>query len=116
MKKLALLTALLAITLSTTAWPAPPEYQVQRATGKITIDGVLDEADWAAAKPVGDFVFPWWTEGEKEQTQVKLLWDDTFIYLAYVCQDIGKDAQPRALCCRHMQPALRHQAKEAYGL
>ncbi len=87
MRKTAFLTVLFVLNLPLTAWTAPPEYQVQRASGKITIDGVLDEADWAAAKPVGDFVFPWWTEGEKEQTQVKLLWDANYLYLAYVCQD-----------------------------
>jgi hypothetical protein len=63
------------------------EYQVMRTTGKITIDGLLNEADWAAAKPVGDFQFPWYTSGEKEQTQVKMLWDDTFLYVAYFCYD-----------------------------
>ena len=32
-------------------------------------------------------VFPWLTEGEKEQTEVKMLWDDTFLYLSYRCDD-----------------------------
>ena len=64
-----------------------PEYSVQRTAEKIVIDGILDEADWAAATPVGDFKFPWRVEGEDEQTEVKMLWDDTFLYVAYKCND-----------------------------
>ena len=66
---------------------AVPEYQVLRTTGRVVIDGILNEADWAAAKPVGDFQFPWWTVGEKEQTVAKMLWDDKFLYVAYFCYD-----------------------------
>lgn len=64
-----------------------PEYSVKRTTEKIVIDGILDEADWEAAQSVGDFAFPWWEEGEKEQTEAKLLWDDTFLYISYKCAD-----------------------------
>lgn len=62
-------------------------YTVKRATEPIVLDGILDEADWAAAAPAGDFVFPWWTSGEKEMTVVKMLWTDEFLYLAYACDD-----------------------------
>ena len=64
-----------------------PEYTVRRTTAKIVIDGVLDDEDWAVAKSVGEFVFPDWKEGEKEHTEVKLLWDDTFLYVAFKCED-----------------------------
>ncbi|MCE5250224.1 carbohydrate-binding family 9-like protein [bacterium] len=64
-----------------------PRYTVYRTTGGITIDGALDEADWKAAPAFSPFVFPWWTEGEKEQTEVRMLWDDTFLYITYTCSD-----------------------------
>ncbi len=73
--------------------PAPdagadlPEYTVLRTAGKITLDGILDEEDWMAAPSFSPFQFPWWTAGEKEQTEVKMLWDDNFLYLAYKCDD-----------------------------
>ena len=35
--------------------------------------GDRKDHDWAAAESVGDFVFPWYTAGEKEQTTAKLL-------------------------------------------
>ncbi len=64
-----------------------PEYTVKRTTEKIVIDGILDESDWQHAKSVGDFIFPWWESGEKEQTEVKILWDDAFLYISYNVED-----------------------------
>jgi hypothetical protein len=64
-----------------------PEYSVKRTTEKIVIDGILDESDWERAESVGDFIFPWWESGEKEQTEVKILWDDTFLYISYKVDD-----------------------------
>ncbi len=63
------------------------EYTMMRTTEKIVIDGILDEQDWADAKSAGYFEFPWYTKGEKEQTEVKMLWDDTFLYISYKCDD-----------------------------
>jgi len=63
------------------------EYTVMRTTEKMVIDGILDEQDWARAKSTGPFTFPWWKEGEQEQTEVKMLWDDTFLYVSYTCDD-----------------------------
>ena len=86
--KRTLITMILAyLALSTVCVAEVPEYTAKRAVGKIVVDGVLDEADWAAAEPSGDFVFPWWSAGEKEQTKVKILWDDTYLYIAYSCRD-----------------------------
>ena len=64
-----------------------PEYSVLRTTEKIVIDGILDEEDWSAAPSFGPFQFPWWKSGEKEQTEVKIMWDDTFLYHTYRCDD-----------------------------
>jgi len=78
---------MMAVCVYGTANAEVPEYSVRRTTGSIVLDGILDEADWARAEPVGEFVFPWWTEGEKEQTEVKMLWDDNFLYAAFTCRD-----------------------------
>ena len=64
-----------------------PEYTIKRSTEKIVLDGILDEGDWAVAEPVGEFHFPWWEEGEKEQTEVKMFWDNTFLYVSFKCED-----------------------------
>jgi len=62
-------------------------YVIRRATGPIRVDGVLDEEDWMAARPVGPFVFNWWRSGEKEQTTAKMLWDDGYLYVSFYCYD-----------------------------
>ncbi|MFN0169220.1 MAG: carbohydrate-binding family 9-like protein [Bryobacteraceae bacterium] len=65
----------------------PPVYTVHRATGRITIDGKLDEPAWFAAPDMGPLHFTWYKSGKKEQTAVKLLWDDEFLYVAHLSRD-----------------------------
>jgi hypothetical protein len=62
-------------------------YEVHRAGSPPVIDGKLDEADWKNAPAVGDFSFPWFKEGTKEQTTAKLLWDDENLYVSWHAQD-----------------------------
>ena len=64
-----------------------PEHTILRAAGPITIDGRISEPSWAAAATVGDFQFPWWKAGEKEQTAARLLWDDVNLYISFVADD-----------------------------
>lgn len=64
-----------------------PEYTVYRAGTPIVIDGQLNEPAWVAAPDVGQFVFPWYESGKKEQTIAKMLWDDKNLYVAYICED-----------------------------
>ncbi|MCE5250225.1 carbohydrate-binding family 9-like protein [bacterium] len=87
MKTLAVCFLACAFLTAIPAFAEQPEYTVFRTTDGITINGILDEADWAAAPSVGDFQFPWWTAGEKEQTEAKMLWDGTFLYLSFKCSD-----------------------------
>ncbi len=65
----------------------PPVYTVHRAAGPITIDGKLDEPAWFAAPGMGPLHFTWYKSGGKEQTAVKLLWDDEYLYVAHVSLD-----------------------------
>jgi hypothetical protein len=85
--KTVFVTAVLVMCFSANVFADFPEYVVKRTTQKITIDGKLDEPDWASAKSFGDFKFPWWKEGEKEQTEAKMLWDDKFLYVSFHCDD-----------------------------
>jgi hypothetical protein len=62
---------------------------IARASSPIDIDGKRDEPDWESAAPVGDFVFTWWKEGdgERQQTDARMLWDDRYLYVSFHCQD-----------------------------
>ncbi len=62
---------------------AQQPYSIYRAPSPVTIDAKLDEPAWREAPSVGAFQFNWHTDGEKEQTIVKMLWDDENLYLAY---------------------------------
>lgn len=68
-------------------------YTVRRTDPAIEIDGRLEEAAWRNAPAVGDFTFPWWIAGEKEQTEAKLLWDDEYLYVSFRCQDAHISAE-----------------------
>ena len=64
-----------------------PEYTIYRAATPIVVDGRLDEPAWTAAPDVGAFVFPWHKGGRQEQTVAKMLWDETHLYVAFICED-----------------------------
>ncbi|MCU0352800.1 MAG: carbohydrate binding family 9 domain-containing protein [Cytophagales bacterium] len=61
---------------------------IRRATAKVELDGKLDEPDWQKADVGADFWqgFPYDTSLALSQTQVRLLFDDQFIYVGAVCQ------------------------------
>jgi hypothetical protein len=65
----------------------PVHYDIYRTPSKIVIDGKLDEPAWQAAQSMGDFHFSWWKQAAKEQTVVKMLWDDENLYVGYYCHD-----------------------------
>jgi hypothetical protein len=61
--------------------------RIKKATGKITLDGVLDETDWQQASPAGNFKqnFPFDTSLAERQTIAKATFDDQFLYIAGIC-------------------------------
>jgi Domain of unknown function (DUF5916) len=63
--------------------------KIKRASGKITLDGRLDDAAWAGAEPVSNFILAQPVEGApaQHQTEVRLLFDDQFIYLGAKCYE-----------------------------
>lgn len=66
----------------------PPEYTVRKTTEPIQVDGtVVDEKAWEQSVAAGPFQFPWWKSGAKEPTEARLLWDDTYLYVACICSD-----------------------------
>jgi len=63
-----------------------PEYEARKLKGKLTIDGVLDEADWQRAQTVSLLTTSLGRK-PKLKTAARMLWDDEAIYLAFACDD-----------------------------
>jgi hypothetical protein len=70
-----------------TGLPAVPSYAVNAIKEKIVVDGRLSDKAWAKATPI-TLLFPWDTQtGSKQRTTVKLLRDQTYLYVGYECED-----------------------------
>ena len=65
---------------------------ISRAKGVIVTDGVLDEADWKTASVATNFFlnYPVDSLPASFQTEVRLTFDDNFLYLSFVCHDDNK--------------------------
>jgi hypothetical protein len=63
--------------------------QAYKASGKIIIDGKLNEGDWQNINPVTSFVEvePYQGTVAKHGTEVKILFDDKFIYFGVFAKD-----------------------------
>jgi hypothetical protein len=75
--------ALLAAAVDT------PVATARRATGAIHVDGRLAEADWESAPSIGPLTQREPVEGNAatEMTDVRVLFDDDFIYIGIVCHE-----------------------------
>ena len=65
----------------------PQAFEVKATTEKIKIDGILDEKTWQNTNPTGEFwqYFPTDTLKAKQQTEVKIAFDDKYIYVSAKC-------------------------------
>ena len=77
-----------AFGLSVTGEAAPlPTYQAQRRSAPITIDGSLDDPGWKGVKSTGAFVKSLSGKKAKYKTKAKLVWDDEYLYAAFIVED-----------------------------
>ncbi|MFL5484647.1 MAG: hypothetical protein ACJ793_03355, partial [Gemmatimonadaceae bacterium] len=65
-----------------------------RATGKINVDGKLNEAAWANAVPSGDFTqsYPKIGAPPTDPTEVRVLYDDDALYVGVRMFDAHPDS------------------------
>jgi hypothetical protein len=70
------------------------QFHIKPATSTIRIDGVLDDKAWQNTEVAKDFWlrFPTDTAHANNQTEVRLAYDDTFLYVSAICykQNDGK--------------------------
>lgn len=66
-----------------------PSLVIKKATGKITIDGKLNEPDWQTAEVAKDFFqnYPYDTSFAETKTEVRLTYNDKFLYIGAICYD-----------------------------
>lgn len=90
--------------------PPLTTYHVKRVTRPITIDGHLVDSEWTGAQAVK--LTYWWPEqtGPKQDTFVRLLWDDTALYAAFECTDVDITA----VHTEHDDPTYRDDCAELF--
>jgi hypothetical protein len=94
-----------------------PQMILLRADSRIVIDGRLNEAAWYAATPITEFVQAQPDEGRPatEATAVRLLFDDTNLYISAVCYD----SDPNALIVQSLErdyPGVLSEDMDALGI
>ncbi len=80
------------LTVSVSAIGAPmfkPKLEIARASGKIAIDGKLDDAGWKNAQHINQFVErdPGDNTAPEVATEVYVTYDDAKLYIGFVCHD-----------------------------
>ncbi len=80
---------------------AQPSVTIRRATAPIKLDGILDEPDWQTAELATNFkqYFPYDSSLANAQTEIRLTYDDQFIYIGALMHNLG----PR----KYVTPSLR---------
>ena len=86
-KLLPLIFILLAFTAPAQKINESYQFHIKPATSKITIDGILDDEAWKNTDVAKDFwlKFPTDTAHANNQTEVRLTYDDNFLYVSAIC-------------------------------
>lgn len=89
--KIVLTCLLLCLAYCSNAQQEP--YKVFFTNEKIKVDGVLDESVWQKTAPVGEFwqYFPSDSLKAKYQTEIRLTYDDKYVYVSAKCYTMGKN-------------------------
>ncbi len=93
MKGLSLLVFLsIAFSLFAQKKNAAFQLSIHKTTSLLTIDGVADDAAWQVATPADNFfmVLPMDTSHATVKTEVKMTYDDRYLYLLAVCYKAGR--------------------------
>ncbi len=90
--------------------PPVPTYTVKTIKEKVIVDGRLSDKAWASATPF-TLLFPWEEQtGKKQRTTVRLLRDQTYLYVGYECEDTDLTA----LLENHDDPVYKDDCVEIF--
>ena len=95
------LTLALILTSTVTLLGQDAGLQIAKTTEKIVVDGEMNEKAWTDAQVATKFkqVFPFDSSYAKAQTEVRMTYDDRFIYIFAIMREIGSR--------RYVTPSLR---------
>ncbi len=87
--------------ISTPVQQTTTSLKIKKATARIIVDGQMNESDWTTADVAMDFmqVFPFDSSFAKAQTEVRMTYDDQFIYIFAVMHNNGER--------KYVTPSLR---------
>ncbi len=88
----------------------PKQLAATRAQNAIVVNGILNEADWSRAEVAGAFVQAEPQQGEfaTEPTEVRVLYDDRYLYVGRLC---GFDGRRRLARARSAAGFRRHHGR-----
>jgi len=69
------------------ATPAPKRVVIPKLRGELKVDGDLNEAVWSQAALLSPFVLNESSAPEREKTAVRVWYDDSALYLGWICTD-----------------------------
>ena len=75
-----------ACLMATSQAESAGQYMCHRASSAIKIDGRLDDNAWGKAEVI-DFVLPTTGKEPVGKTQARIMWDDSYLYVAYRAYD-----------------------------
>ncbi len=104
---------LLCIVISTSfAFAQLPGLHIKKATGTIEVDGEMKEEDWRGAEVANHFkqFFPFDSSYAKAQTEVRVTYDDHFIYVFAIMYNLG----PRKYITPSLRRDFRGQAFDSF--
>lgn len=89
-----------------------PGLHIKRATGNIVVDGEMNEADWNDADVASQFkqYFPFDSSYSKVNTEVRMTYDDRFIYVFATMYNLG----PRKYVTPSLRRDFRGEANDAF--
>lgn len=91
MKSKFIITPLFVALLISEGFAQQPALHIKRATGKIVVDAEMNEQDWEVADVANHFkqYFPFDSSYAKAPTDVRMTYDDRFIYVFAVMYNLG---------------------------
>ncbi|NND09058.1 MAG: carbohydrate binding family 9 domain-containing protein [Saprospiraceae bacterium] len=87
---------------------------IKRASSSIQIDGVMDEEAWQEAEVANNFnqYFPFDTSLADSQTEVRMTYDDRFLYVIAIMQNQG----PRDYVVRSLRRDFRGRGYDSFSV